>query len=126
MTPLWFQRALRYLRREWVTQHDLDTRTQGGPMPDHNFHWVIDRFGGSPQPCCQRHGGQMFQGSVPATERLIDQLGGDSRCYISERMGGNPRDFPGPPKHGHDVLYVGGEFRRLICTSPQAIAYHGL
>jgi hypothetical protein len=24
-----------------------------------------------------------------------------------------------------DLLYAGGEFRRLTCTSPQAVAYHG-
>jgi hypothetical protein len=66
------------------------------PMADHDFHWVVDRYGGSPQVCCPWHEERMFQGSAPATERLIDQLGGEQRRYIHERMGGNPRDFPGP------------------------------
>jgi hypothetical protein len=39
---------------------------------------------------------RMFQGSAPATERLIHQLGDQSRRYIDQRLGSHPRDFPGP------------------------------
>jgi hypothetical protein len=59
-------------------------------QPDHAFHWVLDRYGGGPQVCCQWHEERMFQGSAPATERLIDQLGGEQRRYIQERLGGGP------------------------------------
>jgi hypothetical protein len=27
--------------------------------------------------------------------------------------------------HGHDLLYLGGEVRRLTCTAPQAVTCHG-
>jgi hypothetical protein len=83
---------LRQLVQRWLP---VDAHT---PEPDHTFHWVIDRYGGSPQPCCQRHGDQMLHGSAPATERLIDQLSGESRRYMTDRLGGNPRDFPGPQR----------------------------
>jgi hypothetical protein len=81
--------------RQWV-QRWLPVDGTSACQPDHAFHWVMDRYGGGPQPCCPRHGDELFHGHAPATERLIDQLSDQCQRYLAARLGGHPRDFPGP------------------------------
>jgi hypothetical protein len=57
------------------------------PKPDHDFHWVLDRYGGGPQVCCRWHEEHAFRVNPQATADFMEHLGGQERRYISERLG---------------------------------------
>jgi hypothetical protein len=110
MTPMWFRRALRYLRGGWVTQHGLEALTHLAPMPDHKEHLVIDPLSGALIMCCRRHD-DLFEQRCrahappqPIRERLAapveqhirrhlgtPELSDAQRDYLNARLGPGPR-----------------------------------
>src|SRR5262245_65196671 len=99
MSQTWFARALRYLRREWVAQH-AEALTPEAVPPDHEGHLVIDRLSGALIMCCSTHD-NLFEQQLRSHATLApirEPLGRTMERHITERLGGNARDYPGPPR----------------------------
>jgi hypothetical protein len=87
---LWFRRARDYLRRRWTAQHGVEAFHESALPRDHAFHWVLDQYGGGPQPCCPWHEARLFQPQPGPVDRrsFNDITRKDDRAaqYIAERL----------------------------------------
>jgi hypothetical protein len=96
-----------FLWRRWLVQHDLTPEqvAHQRPADDHQFHWILDCYGGGPQPCCQYHSDeidrQMRAQSVQRPDRrdkddLTRGEGDWRREYFARVNGAGPRrqDLP--------------------------------
>jgi hypothetical protein len=69
------------------------------PAPGHASYLVL-KPGGWTDFCCAAHEAE-FERNVARYGQpppLLDALAGPQRRYIRERLGVNPRDFPGPQR----------------------------
>jgi hypothetical protein len=79
--------------RRWLPVDAPELQT-----PDHEPHFVVEPLTGAQVFCCEAHDRAFEEHcrrhAIPAPRR--ESLGPDQERYLAERLGGNPRDFPGP------------------------------